>query len=269
MNLMCKVFDMNDLQIYLVDNNLIPSDYLKIETINGKVTIVKSDTLTSFGLDTKGFILIRRSTKNKLKFQPLSQSKFSDSLIREITEYKTNFVYQPNAFINTKHKIVLNCRPKFNSYPNLNTNIIIKTNTINVDKIVKQFIKHQVEVKSIKQFINYLQTYCPYKVHYKQVIKAEDFKHKITIDDMVIDYDIHATNEIDLVYAIEEAFESFNITVKIHNNYNQIIYRIKEECDRLGLDYILSTKSDIPFIELNYSDLNKCDIKYTLTDFMN
>lgn len=268
---MNKVFDINDLQIYLVDNNLISSDYLKIEaTNNNKVTVTKSDTLHSFGLDTKGFILVRRSAKNKPQFLKSDSTKFSESnLIVDRTEYKTNFVYQPNAFINSKHKIVLNCKPKLNSYPNVNTNVMIKTDTVNVDKIVKQFIKHQVEVKSIKQFINYLIKYCPYQVHYKLNIKSEDFKHKITVEDMIIDYDIHATNEIELVYMIEEAFESFDVTVKIHNNYNQIIYRIKNECDRLGLDYVLSTKSDIPFIELNYNDLNKCNIKYTLTDFMN
>lgn len=268
MSLMNKVFDINDLQIYLVDNNLISSDYLKIEVVNNKTTITKSDRLPSFSLDTKGFILVRRSAKNKPKFLKPNFTK-STNLIIDRTEYKTNFVYQPNAFINTKRKIVLNCKPKLNSYPNVNTSVMIKTDTIDADKILKQFIKHQVEVKSIKQFINYLIKYCPYHVHYKLNIKPEDFKHKITVEDMIIDYDIHATNEIELVYMIEEAFESFDVTVKIHNNYNQIIYRIKDECDRLGLDYVLSTKSDIPFIELNYNDLNKCNIEYTLTDFMN
>lgn len=258
---MNKVFDINDLQIYLVDNNLISSDYLMIEVIDNEVVTVKLNSLPSISVDTKGFILIRRSAKNK--------PKFPDNLIKDVVEYKTNFVYQPNAFINTKHKIVLNCRPKFNSYPNLNTSVMIKTDTINVNKILKQFISHQVEVKSIKQFISYLKKCCPYQIHYKLEIRPEDFKHKITLDDIIIDYDIHATNEIELVYMIEEAFESFDITVKIRNNYNQIIYRIKDECDRLGLDYILCTKSDIPFIELNYNDLNKCNIKYTLTDFMN
>lgn len=262
---MNKVFDVNDLQIYLVDNNLISVDYLKIEVINTKVIVTKSDTLPSFGLDTKGFILIRRSAKNKPKFLKPNSTKF----IIDRTEYKTNFVYQPNAFINSKRKIVLNCKPKLNSYPNVNTSVMIKTDSIDVDKVVKQFIKHQVEVRSPKQFINYLIKYCPYHVHYKLNIKAEDFKHKITAEDMIINYDIHATNEIELVYMIEEAFESFDVTVKIYNNYNQIIYRVKNECDRLGLDYILSTKSDIPFIELNYNDLNKCNIEYTLTDFMN
>ena len=102
---------------------------------------------------------------------------------------------------------------------------------------------------------------------------------------MSIDYDIHDVNEIKIVKIIENTFEDMNQIIKILDNYNNIVDKIKNECDKHKIKYSSSEEikynklkykgelknmryRGIKWIELKYSDLLKLNIEYSLIDFI-
>jgi len=219
----------------------------------------------------------------------------------ECKDYKTNLKCLSNGFIkdskvinknNEKYNVVMNVRPAYNCHPNcindytiglhINTNII-KLNEKN--EIIKHFMEIQPKFKNIKEWKNYIYSTCPIKIHFMNNINDKTFSKNITEKDMSIDYDIHDVDEINIVKIIENTFEDMNQMVKIFDNYNNIVNRIKNECDKLNIKYNSSENvkhkrlkykgelknmryNGIKWIELKYSDLLKCNIKYLLTDFI-
>ena len=210
----------------------------------------------------------------------------------EYKDYKTNLKCLSNGFINQKDiNTVMEIRPGKNCHPNcVNSYTIglkIEIQEFKIDKvsILKKFIEIQPSFKNINEWKSYIYQNCPTHIHFTEKINNDTFNKKISENDMYVDYDIHDENEIKIIQIIENTFENMNQTVKIFDNYNNIVDRIRKECDIQKIKYSSSENikhkklkykgeiknmryQGIKWIELKYSDLLKCNIKYTLTDFI-
>ena len=211
----------------------------------------------------------------------------------DYNDYKTNIRCISNGFINKKDiNTVLNFRPSKGCHPNCMKNYMIGLNIQlginkleNINEMYKHFIEIQPKFKNLKEWKKYICENCPSKIHYMETINDKTFQKKITENDIIVDYDIHDVHEIEIIKIIENTFENMNQTIKIFDNYNNIVDRIKNECDKKKIKYTSSENTKhtklkykgklklnrfkgIKWIELKYSDLLKCDIKYLLTDFI-
>lgn len=206
--------------------------------------------------------------------------------------YKTNLKNLSNGFIQNKNKnVIINIAPANNCHPNCihNYNVAInidysknkpfdgKTKNEFKKELFNLFTKNQNHFKNIKEWKNFIIKNCPNEIHYANKINNSIFNKSITENDYCINYDIHDINEFEIIKLIELSFEDMNQIVKIYNNYNNIYDRIKKECDKLKIKYstnesknkhIKKKTEELKYIELKYSDLLKCNIEYSLIDFI-
>lgn len=280
-----KVFDSTYLQMYKDNISKLSKKDTKYEYVyvymNSKDTSVKILESDNFPFNilniTAGFMFIHGEstdvpiiddTKNKV--------------------YKTCEKCMSNAFINSDYSIIINAVPGENCNPNVINSFMCgykSTKDISKNDLLKEFSKVQVNFKNVKEWKDYIYKECPWNIHFTKTIKDSTFKDKITHDDMYIEYDIHSEDEIKIIYEIEHIFEDLNQIVRVYDNYNNIVKRITEKCDELNIKYKRSdelkykklkykgkdktlSNDGLLWIELKYSDLEKCKLKYMLTDYI-
>ena len=288
-----KVYDSKFVQIYIEKGNFKKSEryeyiYKYLNSNTEDVQIYKSYQFPYNLLNiSTGFLFAHSVGKEKIEIPSLPDYNYDD--------YKTNLKCLSNGFINQKDiNTVMKIRPSKNCHPNCINDFIIglninisneKEKQINKNELFKHFVEIQEKFKSIKEWKQYIYKYCPTNIHFAENINNETFKKKLTEKDMAIDYDIHDANEIEIIREIENTFEDMDQLVKILDNYNNIVDRIKNECDKHKIKYTSSeevkhkklkykgkTKNEryrgLKWIELKYSDLMKLNITYKLTDFI-
>jgi hypothetical protein len=220
-----------------------------------------------------GFLFVHGKNTN-IPILPISNYK----------SYKTESMDLSNDFINTNFNVIMNIKPGFlcnpkctNSYTT-GFNLTAKTKS-SKDLILNEFKKIQT-IKNINDWVEFIKTKCPYDVHFQELINENSFKKQITEKDYEIKYDIKDIDEINIIKNIEDTFEDMNQIVKIYDNYENIVDRIKQACDDKKIKYKSSftkakkhikyskPKDELKWIELKYSDLLKCGLEYTLLDFI-
>lgn len=208
-----------------------------------------------------------------------------------VHDYPTNFVNLSNAFVGNKTAdTAIRVRPGYHCHPSCTTDFTMvfelsSAQSIPKDDIINQYISVQPSFKNVCEWKEWIYDNCPIQIQYPKVISNKTIKEPITAADMAIDYDIHSPNEFEIVCLIERTFENMNQTVRVLDNYNHIVKRIIKACDKLNIKY---TSSETPkhtklkykhkpnnnrlygikWVSLKYSDLLKCGIEYSLTDFI-
>ena len=290
---MIKLYDSEFLQVYKFKNLSYQKNYkyeyyyrlIDFSTrslkIRDKINVYLSNTFPYELIHYScGFLFISSKVKkNELLKFPKSDFKM----------YKTELKDLSNQFIGTKYNLILKIKPALDCNPKCSNDLILGYNineenvndVINKSEILKQFRKLQT-IKNFNELINYIKSNCPISLHPSTEIDEDSFKKQISEKDYAVEFDIKDSNEIRLIYEIEHIFEDLNQIVRVYNNYNDIYHRIKSKCDELKLEYKTAESSKpkhikyssdkdlgvVDWIELKYSDLEKCKLTYTLTDFI-
>lgn len=199
-----------------------------------------------------------------------------------IQEYKTNFMDFNNRFdknINTNTFIKLSPCVSFNeSHPKivfehdylLNIN---QNNHLQTKEILNQFQlkNNETNINNSKEWFEYIKKNCPFSsifnLPFKYYSKINDsiFKTKPTLDDVSIFYDIKSKNEYKIIQEIETTFEDLNQKIIFHETYNNRLTEVINKCKEMNIKY---AKKNEHSIELKWSDLNKLNIKWNITDFI-
>lgn len=114
-----------------------------------------------------------------------------------------------------------------------------------------------------ESLLHFFSHYNPYTViDLGPITKDEDLQKPYNLKSCIIDYNYIGSDECGII----EKFNSIAMSrmITIHNNINDLVGRIKKECDRMKLSYKLKQGA----ITLKYSDLCKCEIEYTITDLI-
>lgn len=280
-NSFIKAFESKYLQIYKSDKsqkNKYEYIYTYLNSKDNSVKILKSNSFPFNLLSiTAGFMFV--------------YGKNTDiPVLSDINDviYKTMPVCMSNAFINNDYEIIINAIPSNNCNPNVTNSFMCGYKSVkDIDKneLLKNFINVQNKFKNVNEWKDYIIKNCPWNVKFNKNIDDNSFKKNIDYNDMFIQYDIHSTNEIKIIYDIEHIFEDLNQTIRVYDNYNNIVDRLIKECDKRKINYIKSdtikhkklkykgddktlSENGLKWIELKYSDLEKCKLEYKLTDFI-
>ena len=150
------------------------------------------------------------------------------------------------------------------------------------EKLLKLLNTNLSTYKNMQEWIERVVDTCPLDVEgdpikFPDEITMKDINEDVKHDDIFVMYDYRPTKssksrKTDYDYenlletSIEDAFEDPELPIKVFDNYNGILERMKKECDSQRIEYKYDKKNNC--IVIAFKNLRKLKMTYDMTDFL-